>query len=146
MTDADVLDELTDEEQANGDAEAETPEKVEAPHPPCECGCGGVPTRKRSKFLPGHDARLKSQLYTAIREGNEDGATDEQRAAGDAALTRLKSYDWPEPAPKRPKAKKAKPTADGETAPDGEVNVDDLADDSGVEPESLSDEDEVEDL
>ena len=32
----------------------------------CECGCGD-PVRRR--FLPGHDARLKSRLLAAVREG-----------------------------------------------------------------------------
>lgn len=26
--------------------------------PPCLCGCGGVPSGRKSRFLPGHDARF----------------------------------------------------------------------------------------
>lgn len=42
---------------------------VSAPRP-CMCGCGGI--TKGGRFLPGHDARLKSQLLTEAREGNEE--------------------------------------------------------------------------
>jgi hypothetical protein len=28
--------------------------------PPCECGCGGFPKGKSSRFIPGHDAKLHS--------------------------------------------------------------------------------------
>lgn len=36
---------------------------------PCECGCRAV-TRRGSRFLPGHDAKLKSKLRTAVKKGN----------------------------------------------------------------------------
>lgn len=35
----------------------------------CMCGCGG--TTKGGRFLPGHDARLKSHLLKDAREGSE---------------------------------------------------------------------------
>lgn len=37
----------------------------------CLCGCGEMPSRPGSRFLPGHDAKLKSQLTGAIREGRK---------------------------------------------------------------------------
>lgn len=35
----------------------------------CLCGCGGLP--KAGRFLPGHDAKLKSALLRWIRDGDE---------------------------------------------------------------------------
>jgi hypothetical protein len=32
---------------------------------PCECRCGGM--TRGGHFLPGHDARLKSQLLAVVR-------------------------------------------------------------------------------
>ena len=85
---------------------ATEPEAAEAAEPEpqaeCLCGCGGTPKRKRSKFLPGHDAQLKAQLYRTIRS---DESTDEAKAE---AVAKLDEFDWPQPAPKR---SKAKPTA-----------------------------------
>lgn len=38
----------------------------------CQCGCGKYPKGERSRFLPGHDLRLKSkdrtELETAARK------------------------------------------------------------------------------
>ena len=39
-----------------------TKPKINADRKPCECGCGGFPAGKRSKFLPGHDMKLKSMM------------------------------------------------------------------------------------
>lgn len=52
---------------------------VKAPRP-CMCGCGEI--TKGGRFLPGHDARLKSQLLTEAREGNE------------GAVQRLEELGW----------------------------------------------------
>ena len=41
---------------------------------PCECGCGGIPAGRKSRFLPGHDAKH----YSAIRQ--ENGVKDEAKA------------------------------------------------------------------
>jgi hypothetical protein len=30
----------------------------QAPRSPCECGCGGFPSSKAGRFLPGHDAKF----------------------------------------------------------------------------------------
>lgn len=34
----------------------------------CACGCGGF---ARERFLPGHDAKLKSRLWRQVRDGQE---------------------------------------------------------------------------
>jgi hypothetical protein len=39
------------------------------PHP-CECGCGEQTITGRARFIPGHDARLKSQLIAAVLDGS----------------------------------------------------------------------------
>ena len=36
---------------------------------PCECGCRAM-TRRGSRFLPGHDMKLKSKLRKATKMGN----------------------------------------------------------------------------
>src|SRR5262245_17793390 len=96
-------------------ADTATEEKPEAEvkepyvHPPSECDCGGVPTRKRSRFLPGHDAQLKASLYRTIRDGD---ATDEAKAE---AIAKLDTYGWPQPVPKKAKAVKTETNGEGET-------------------------------
>jgi len=46
----------------------------------CNCGCKG--TTKGGRFLPGHDAKLKSRLVTKAK-------------AGDAkAISTLKEFGW----------------------------------------------------
>ena len=82
-------------------ATAEAPAKDETPREPCLCGCGSTPTRKRSRFMPGHDAQLKAALYRTIRDESAPVADVE------AAKLRLDEFSWPQPAPK-----KAKPKAD----------------------------------
>lgn len=87
-------------------ATAEAPAAEETPREPCMCGCGGTPTRKRSRFLPGHDAQLKAELYRTIRDESKPVAEVE------AARLRLDEFQWPQPAPKRSPKPKAK---DGES-------------------------------
>jgi hypothetical protein len=41
---------------------------------PCECGCGGVPTGFKSRFIPGHDARVAARLMAAIKNGQIDAS------------------------------------------------------------------------
>jgi hypothetical protein len=57
--------------------EAERPVRVDRPAPPtgrkCRCGCGS-PVKRR--FLPGHDARLKSDLLKRARKGEEAAARE----------------------------------------------------------------------
>jgi predicted nuclease with RNAse H fold len=36
----------------------------------CRCGCGGTPASRTSRFLPGHDAKLKSLLLVRARRGD----------------------------------------------------------------------------
>lgn len=52
--------------------------KLEPKIPPtiqkCLCGCGGFPTRAKSSFVVGHDAKLKSQVIKG--EKISDKATE----------------------------------------------------------------------
>lgn len=53
-------------------------------HEKCACGCGGTP--KQGKFLPGHDAKVRSKLIEDAR-------------GGDAKAKReLKAHGWATPA------------------------------------------------
>jgi hypothetical protein len=80
-------------------ATAEAPAE-ETPREPCLCGCGQTPARKRSRFMPGHDAQLKARLYAEIR--NPETSEDDRIAAA----ARLDEFEWAQPAPKP--AKKVK--------------------------------------
>ena len=48
--------------------------------PKCECGCGE--TTKGGRFVPGHDAKLKSALVAAALAGSK------------RATTRLQKLGW----------------------------------------------------
>ena len=48
----------------------------------CLCGCGGFPSSAKSRFVPGHDGRLKGILIKAIRLGDK------------AAITRMNELGW----------------------------------------------------
>jgi hypothetical protein len=48
-----------------------TPVEVTVVRTPCLCGCGGFPAREGARFIPGHDAKLKSMLIKAHLEGVE---------------------------------------------------------------------------
>lgn len=81
-------------------ATADAPAKDETPREPCLCGCGKTPTRKRSRFMPGHDAQLKAVLYRTIRD------TAVPVADVEAAKAKLDAFGWPQPKPKAVKAVK----------------------------------------
>ena len=51
----------------------------------CECGCRAL-TGKGSRFLPGHDAKLKSKLRKALKIGNANAKAH--------AKKELKSRGW----------------------------------------------------
>lgn len=53
----------------------------------CACGCGA--TTSGGTWVPGHDAKRKSELYAAIRSGDESLA--------DAAYAELSDRGWPFP-------------------------------------------------
>ena len=75
------------------------------PHP-CECGCGEQTITGRARFIPGHDAKLASQLVRSALEGDR---TAEQR---------LKKLNWGSKleAARRVRVKKAaKAKANGKT-------------------------------
>lgn len=38
----------------------------------CACGCGGVPRGKKSQYLQGHDAKHKSKLMKAMKDGDTE--------------------------------------------------------------------------
>jgi hypothetical protein len=42
-----------------------TPEPT---RPPCLCGCGGFPAGRKSRFIPGHDARYHAAQKKAAAE------------------------------------------------------------------------------
>lgn len=48
----------------------------------CLCGCAGRPKKKSSRFLPGHDGRLKGDLMQLARSGNQ------------WAVAKLDSFGW----------------------------------------------------
>jgi hypothetical protein len=75
----------------------------------CQEGCG-EPVGKGRRFKQGHDARLKSVLYKAIRDEETALEYNGERTAPAALITKL---GWPQPAPK--KARKAKATPVEET-------------------------------
>jgi hypothetical protein len=60
---------------------SEQPREGRTPRP-CLCSCGGM--TKGGRFLPGHDARLRSELVAQIKKGDvllrSDRITPEQRA------------------------------------------------------------------
>ena len=53
----------------------------------CLCGCGSVPSKKGSRFKPGHDMKLRSKLLKTSR----DGKNSSQRVKATATL---RSYGW----------------------------------------------------
>jgi hypothetical protein len=91
------------------DVATETVEAApEEPRLPCLCGCGQIPTRKKSRFMPGHDAQLKAALYRTIR--NPDAPVADQ----ESAQAQLTEFGWPQPAPKAPRKTKAQKAADAQ--------------------------------
>ena len=71
----------------------------------CQEGCGEAVAKGR-RFLQGHDARLKSKLYAAVR-ADESVKVNGKSVSPASVIT---GYGWPQPAPKR--ARKAKPKAE----------------------------------
>lgn len=43
----------------------------ETVRPACLCGCGGTPKGKKSRFIPGHDARWHAAQKRAAKEAAE---------------------------------------------------------------------------
>ncbi len=99
----------------------ETPEaEVEAPRESCLCGCGDVPKHKKSRFMPGHDAQLKAQLYREIRDESAEDATRQ------LARDRVDEFGWPQPAPKKARKPRTTENGDSDTETPAEVAVADL--------------------
>lgn len=54
----------------------------------CVCGCGQMPEKKRSRFIPGHDARM----YRLAKAYTGKLGTEEMLAARETITDRQKSY------------------------------------------------------
>jgi hypothetical protein len=79
--------EFVKQSEAGKIAKAKKVSKVEVKPKPCECGCKAM-AKPGSRFLPGHDAKLKSRLLKASRDGDK------------AAKKELVSRGWYKPKPK----------------------------------------------
>lgn len=60
----------------------------------CECGCGKPTIRDEARFLPGHDAKLKSQLIRTILGRVAKGQTPPTPAQVRTALERIRALGW----------------------------------------------------
>lgn len=54
----------------------------------CVCGCGGTPTKRRSRFVPGHDARM----YRLAKAYRGVLGSEELQAARESITDRQRSY------------------------------------------------------
>lgn len=78
---------------------AAAPKAEKKPNAPCRCGCGAIPTKQGSSFLPGHDARLRGRLLTLQRaeaakgDANSKKPQADRDAAYKAALAAVKGVD-----------------------------------------------------
>jgi CO dehydrogenase/acetyl-CoA synthase alpha subunit len=63
---------------------AETGENMTTPanRPPCICGCGEVPTSKKSRYVPGHDAKLAHKVAEFLDEHGIADVDELLRQAG----------------------------------------------------------------
>lgn len=57
------------EKQAAAKPREAKPPKVKPEPNLCLCGCGGITSSFQKRFIAGHDARLKSEMLKAWREG-----------------------------------------------------------------------------
>lgn len=77
----------------------------------CQEGCGKQ-TAKGRRFVQGHDARLKSVLYTAVREDKSLTVNGKNVKPSD----HIDSYGWGQPAERKPRKRTAKSGAKKSTA------------------------------
>lgn len=54
----------------------------------CVCGCGETPLKKRSRFIPGHDARM----YRLAKALKGEFGDEEQKAARKSVTKRQREY------------------------------------------------------
>jgi hypothetical protein len=73
-------------EKAPKRAAKSAPAKPKAQPHPCECGCGNQTVTGKARFIPGHDAKLASQLVKV--------ALDSDRAQARQAEARLAKLGW----------------------------------------------------
>ncbi len=59
----------------------------------CQCGCTGTPASRRSRFLPGHDARLRSVLLAAA-EADAGAYTAAETEAAQSRLAIVPDPAW----------------------------------------------------
>lgn len=60
----------------------------EAGYPTCGCGCGGAPKGKKSRFLPGHDAKAASAANAPAR-----AAADNEKAVAKAQRDQVRAIN-----------------------------------------------------
>lgn len=71
------------------EADAAVAEAEVALQKPCMCGCGGMAGRK-AKFIPGHDAKLKSRLLAFERFGQDNA---EALESGEMSNEEFEGYE-----------------------------------------------------
>lgn len=54
----------------------------------CVCGCGETPVKKRSRFIPGHDARM----YALAKNLKGENGKDAQKEARAKVTKRQREY------------------------------------------------------
>lgn len=54
----------------------------------CVCGCGETPLKKRSRFIPGHDARM----YALAKDMRGDNGEEAQKEARKKVNKRQREY------------------------------------------------------
>jgi hypothetical protein len=60
----------------------------------CECGCGNPTIRPDARFLPGHDAKLKSELIKTALGRVPKGAAQPTPQAKAQARNRIHDLGW----------------------------------------------------
>jgi hypothetical protein len=85
------------------------------PHP-CECGCGNQTVTGKARFIPGHDAKLASQLVNAALDGDKTAAQRLSKLGWGSKLDRARASRAKKAAAKAAKAAKAKPAKESEAA------------------------------
>lgn len=102
----------------------------------CGCGCGEA-TKGKSKYRQGHDARLRSLLYEAHRDGKSVVIEKEGEASKTVtAMSQIKKHGFPEPAAKKAPKPKAEKTEDAaEATGDSTAEGGEAAPEDAGEPE-----------
>ena len=83
---------------------------IGVPEGTCGCGCG-LEVKKGSRFRIGHDAKLKSVLGRAHKDGVPVAIVADGTRRESSAQALLVERNWPVPAVPKPKAPKVTPAA-----------------------------------